>query len=71
LLASHAPSAEAWPTGPAAPIGAAPLNAAAFTVKWKLAAHPDPLERRLLEEERGRREGGSSPSVGKVVSTVE
>ena len=50
LLASHAPSAEAWPTGPAAPIGPAPLKAAALTLKWKLAAHPDPLERRLLEE---------------------
>jgi O-succinylbenzoate synthase len=50
LLASHAPSAEAWPTGPAAPIGPAPLKAAALTLKWKLAAHPDPLERLLLEE---------------------
>ncbi len=50
LLASHAPSAEAWPIGTGAPIGPAPFNAAAFTVKWKLAAHPDPLERRLLEE---------------------
>ena len=50
LLASHAPSAEAWPTGPAAPVRPAHLNAAALTVKWKLAAHPDPLERQLLEE---------------------
>jgi len=50
LLASHPPSAEACPTGPAAPTAAAPHNAAALTVKWKLAAHPDPLERLLLEE---------------------
>ena len=50
LLASHALSAEAGPTGPAAPIRPAHLNAAALTVKWKLAAHPDPLERQLLEE---------------------
>ena len=50
LLASHAPFAEACPTGPAAPTAAASLNAAALTVKWKVAAHPDPLERRLLEE---------------------
>jgi len=50
LLASHAPSTEVWPTGPAAPIRPAHLNAAALTVKWKLAAHPDPLERLLLEE---------------------
>lgn len=50
LLASHAPSAEAWPSGSPAPTGPAPCRTSPLTVKWKLAAHPDPLERLLLEE---------------------
>lgn len=50
LLESHALSTEGWSTAPEASTGPAPLNAPALTVKWKLAAHPDPLERRLLEE---------------------
>jgi len=44
------PSNEVWPTNPAAPTGPAPCLAPPLTVKWKVAAHPDPLERRLLEE---------------------
>jgi len=44
------PSNEVWPTNPAAPTGLAPCLAPPLTVKWKVAAHPDPLERRLLEE---------------------
>ena len=44
------PTNEVWPTNPAAPTGPAPCLAPPLTVKWKVAAHPDPLERRLLEE---------------------
>ncbi len=50
LLASHDLSPEAWPTQPAAATGPAPVHSASLTVKWKVAAHPDPLERRVLEE---------------------
>ena len=50
LLVSDDLSPETRPTNPAAPTGPAPCLAPPLTVKWKVAAHPDPLERRLLEK---------------------
>ena len=50
LLAWEEPTADTVQAGPAAPGGATPLITPPRTVKWKVAAHPDSQERRVLEE---------------------